>query len=96
MDPKWVDDQLIWRMEKELAFMPAFNESISTVTGKPYGHHLYSWNSGYWWLRREVRKNMGLTGPDPVDQRMDKALGVIHVDGFLKLDPTNATLRTRN
>ena len=95
MDSKWVDDQLIWRMEKELAFMPAFHESISTVTGKPYGHHLYSWNSGYWWLRREVRKNLGMTGSDPVDEYMDKALGVKHVNGFLKLDPANATLRAK-
>ena len=95
MDPKWVDDHLIWRMEKELAFMPAFHESISTVTGKPHGHHLYSWNSGYWWLRREVRKNLGLTGSDPVDEHMDKALGVIHLNGFLKLDPANATLRAK-
>ena len=95
MDSKWGDDQLIWRMEKELAFMPAFHESISTVTGKPYGHHLYSWNSGYWWLRREVRKNLGMTGSDPVDEYMDKALGVKHVNGFLKLDPANATLRAK-
>ena len=95
MDPKWVDDHLIWRMEKELAFMPAFHESISTVTGKPHGHHLYSWNSGYWWLRREVRKNLGMTGSDPVDEQMDKALGVTHVNGFLKLDPAGATLRVK-
>lgn len=95
MDPKWVDEHLIWRMEKELAFMPAFHESISTVTGKPHGHHLYSWNSGYWWLRREVRKNLGMTGSDPVDQQMDKALGVTHINGFLKLDPAGATLRVK-
>jgi hypothetical protein len=95
MDPKWVDDQLIWRMEKELAFMPAFHESISTVTGKPHGHHLYSWNSGYWWLRREVRKRLGITGTDPVDDHMDKSLGITHLNGFLKLDPAKATLRAK-
>ena len=95
MDPKWVDDQLVWRMEKELAFMPAFHESISTVTGKPHGHHLYSWNSGYWWLRREVRKQLGMTGPDPVEVRMDKELGIIHNNGYLMVDPSAATIRPR-
>ena len=93
MKAKWVDDQLVWRMTKELAFMPAFHESISTVTGKPHGHHLYSWNSGYWWLRREVRKQLGIFGPDPVDERMDMGLGVIHENGYLKLDPSAATIR---
>ena len=93
MDAKWVDDQLIWRLEKELAFMPAFHESISTVTGKPHGHHLYSWNSGYWWLRREVRKQLGLNDPDPVELQMDKELGISHRNGFLVLDPSITTLR---
>jgi hypothetical protein len=95
MDPKWVDDQLLWRMEKELAFMPAFHESISTVTGKPHGHHLYSWNSGYWWLRREVRKQLGQTGPDSVEEHMDKELGIVHRNGYLSLDPASAKLRPR-
>ncbi|MEI6051022.1 MAG: hypothetical protein WCS03_19205 [Bacteroidota bacterium] len=44
---KWGHDQLVWKMEKEQPLMPAFHESISTVSGKPHGHHLYSWNSGY-------------------------------------------------
>ena len=48
-----VDALLVERMAREIAYTPAFNESISTVTGKPHGHILYSWNSGYWWLRRE-------------------------------------------
>ena len=87
MDPKWVDDQLVWRMEKELAFMPAFHESISTVTGKPHGHHLYSWNSGYWWLRREVRKRLKLQGTDPVEKEMDRRMGIIHSNEYLLLDP---------
>jgi hypothetical protein len=58
MDSTWVDDRLAWRLEKELAHMPAFHESISTTDGRPHGHHLYSWNSGFWWLRREVRKQL--------------------------------------
>lgn len=93
MDPEYIDEQLVWRLEKELAFMPAFHESISTVTGKPHGNHLYSWNSGYWWLRREVRKRLGLTGPDPVEVRMDRELGVVRKNGYLMLDPSFATLR---
>ncbi|MBI2435643.1 MAG: hypothetical protein HYV26_22540, partial [Candidatus Hydrogenedentes bacterium] len=56
MDSAWIDEKLLWRLEKELAVMPAFHESISTVDGHPHGHHLYSWNSGFWWLRREVRQ----------------------------------------
>jgi len=93
MDPEWVDKQLVWRLGKELAFMPAFHESISTVTGKPHGQHLYSWNSGYWWLRREVRKNLGLTNPDPVEERLDEELGIVHRNGYLVLDPALAKLR---
>ena len=95
MDAKWIDDQLVWRLEKELAFMPAFHESINTLTGKPHGHHLYSWNSGYWWLRREIRQCLGLTGRDPVEELMDKKLGIIHQNGFLVLDPSKATLRPK-
>ena len=87
MDAKWVDDHLIWRLKKELVFMPAFHESISTVDGKPYGHHLYSWNSGYWWYRREVRKLLGFTGPDPVEGQMDKELKIVHRNGYLVLEP---------
>ncbi|OPZ66929.1 MAG: hypothetical protein BWY83_02747 [bacterium ADurb.Bin478] len=87
MDSKWVDEQLVWRLKKELAFMPAFHESISTVSGRPHGHHLYSWNSGYWWLRREVRKRLGFSGEDPVHARMDKELGVASKGGYLILQP---------
>jgi len=93
MDTKWVDDQLVWRLEKELAFMPAFHESINTLNGEPHGHHLYSWNSGYWWLRREVRARLGFGGPDSVEELMDKKLGIVHRDGYLALDPSTATLR---
>jgi hypothetical protein len=94
MPSDWVDDKLLWRMEKELAWMPAFHESISTLTGKPHGHHLYSWNSGFWWLRREVRKHMGITGPDPLLTRLDEKLGIVKQDGYLAYDPDKATLHT--
>lgn len=93
MSSDWIDNQIVWRMEKELAFMPAFHESISTITGKPHGQHLYSWNSGYWWLRREVRRSLGMEGPDKVEEQIDKALGIIHHNGYLLLDPSLATMR---
>ena len=96
MDPKWVDDKLLWRLEKELAWMPAFHESISTVTGKPHGHHLYSWNSGYWWLRREIRKNLGLKGPDPLDARVDDLLNVKRQDGYLSLRAPSGSEASRS
>ncbi len=95
MDPNWVDDRLLWRLEKELVHMPAFHESISTVNGRPYGHHLYSWNSGFWWLRREVRKQLGLTGADPLESRLDQKLGVVRREGHLVLDPAAAQLRPK-
>jgi hypothetical protein len=95
IDSKWVDNQLVWRLGKELAFIPAFHESISTVTGKPHGQHLYSWNSGYWWLRSEVRKKLGFDDPDPVGEHMDKELGIVHRNGYLVLDPALATLRPK-
>ena len=88
-----VDQHLIWRIEKELAFVPAFNESISTVTGKPHGHILYSWNSGYWWLRHEFRKRQKQNGPDPVEVAINQKLGVVHDRGGLRLEPAQATLR---
>ncbi len=93
MDSKWVDNQLLWRIRKELAFNAAFNESISTVTGKPHGHMLYAANSGYWWLRREVRNRLGFSGPDPIEEQLDKELGIVHRDGYLVLDPSQATFR---
>jgi hypothetical protein len=82
-----VDALLVERMAREIAYAPAFNESISTVTGKPHGHILYSWNSGYWWLRREIRKRLGQTGPDPVDAAIDRRLGVVRENGALRLEP---------
>ena len=93
MDPKWVDERLLWRLGKELAFMPAFHESLNTVNGRPHGHHLYSWNSGFWWLRREVRKQMKLSGSDPLEAQLDAELGISRPQGFLQLQPETARLR---
>lgn len=95
MPPEWVDDKLLWRLEKELAYMPAFHESISTVNGKPHGHHLYSWNSGFWWLRREIRARLGMTGPDPLAARLDAEYGISRRDGQLIFDPAAAPERNR-
>lgn len=93
MDENWVNERLLWRLEKELAMMPAFHESISTVNGKPHGHHLYSWNSGFWWLRREIRTRLGLSGDDPLAANLDRELGIEHRDGGLVLEPGKAKLR---
>ncbi len=82
-----VDALLAERIEREIAQVPAFNESISTVDGHPHGHILYSWNSGYWWLRRQVRQRLGQTSPDPVGPAIDARLGVIRVSGALALAP---------
>ncbi len=82
-----VDALLVERIGREIAYAPAFNESISTVNGKPHGHVLYSWNSGYWWLRREIRKRLGQTGPDPVDAAIDRRFGVVREKGALRLEP---------
>jgi len=93
MDPEDLDNRLLWRLEKELTYLPAFHESINTVNGQPHGHHLYSWNSGFWWLRREVRQRLGLEGPDPLEAKLDEKLGVKRLAGYLVLDPEAATLR---
>ena len=95
MDPKWVDERLLWRLGKELVYMPAFHESLNTVKGVPHGHHLYSWNSGFWWLRREVRKQLKLSGPDPLEAQLDEELGVTRHNGFLQLQPETARLRPK-
>lgn len=87
------DARILWRLERELATMPAFHESISTVDGHPHGHHLYSWNSGFWWLRDRVRERMGMTGPDPLATALDEKLDVVRRDGMLYLEPEKATLR---
>ncbi len=82
-----VDSLLAERIEREIARVPAFNESISTVDGHPHGHILYSWNSGFWWLRKEIRRRLGQTGPDPVGAAIDRRLGVVRDNGVLRLDP---------
>ncbi len=93
MDPNWIDEKLLWRLERELAVMPAFHESISTVDGHPHGHHLYSWNSGFWWLRHEVRRHLGMEGADPLSAALDEKLGIDAVDGMLMLDPAMSGTR---
>jgi hypothetical protein len=87
------DAALVKRIEAELAHVPAFHESISTVTGKPHGHINYSWNSGYAWLRQQFRQRQGTAGPDPVAVAIDRELGVTRGPGGLHLDPGTATLR---
>ena len=57
------------------------------------GHHLYSWNSGFWWLHREVRARLGLKGDDALAANLDRELGVGHRDGFLVLESAKAKLR---
>jgi hypothetical protein len=89
-DPAEVDRLLAERIEREIAHVPAFNESISTVDGRPHGNILYSWNSGYWWLRKEIRRRLGRTGRDPVDAAVDAKLGVVHDGRFLRLEPAAA------
>jgi hypothetical protein len=83
-----VDRRLIDRIVIELTYNPAFNEDINTVTGKPHGHILYSWNSGYWWLRKEIRRRLGQTETDPVGVAIDAKLGVVRDNGALRLEPS--------
>jgi hypothetical protein len=85
-----VNSLLVDRIKAEIAQVPAFNESISTVDGHPHGHILYSWNSGYWWLRKEIRRRLRQTGPDPVEAAIDGRLGVVREKGVLRLDPDRA------
>ena len=82
-----VEGRLVERIQLELRHDPAFNEDIDTLTGKPHGNILYSWNSGFWWLRQEIRKRLGQTGPDPVGEALDKHLGVLREGGMLRLEP---------
>ena len=82
-----VDALLVERIALEMAHVPAFNESISTVNGQPHGHILYSWNSGFWWLRKEIRRQLGQTGRDAVGAALDARLGIVRDHGALRLDP---------
>ena len=93
MDPAWVDEKLLWRLERELATMPAFHESISTVDGHPHGHHLYSWNSGFWWLREQVLARRPDVDGSKLLVELDQKLGIVRKDGLLALSPGLATLR---
>lgn len=88
-----VNALLAERIGREIARVPAFNESISTVDGHPHGHILYSWNSGYWWLRREIRRRLGRPGADPVDAQVDTRLGVTRVRGYLEFAPPSEAER---
>lgn len=85
-----VDALLAERIMKEIVHVPAFNESISTVNGQPHGHVLYSWNSGFWWLRNQIRGHLGQTGPDPVGEAVNAKLGVIREEAGLRLEPETA------
>jgi hypothetical protein len=82
-----VDALLAERIAREIAKVPAFNESISTVDGHPHGHILYSWNSGFWWLRREIRRRLQQTGDDSVARAIDTRLRVVREGGTLRLAP---------
>ncbi|MDX2032504.1 MAG: hypothetical protein SF339_17650 [Blastocatellia bacterium] len=64
------------RIAEEIALVPAFNEDIDTVTGRPHGHILYSWNSGYAWLRKMFRQRLNRVGDDPVDALINRKLKI--------------------
>ena len=87
------DAARVKRIEAELVHVPAFHESISTVTGKPHGHINYSWNSGYAWLRQQFRQRQGIAGPDPVAVAIDRELGVTRGPEGLHLNLAAVTLR---
>jgi hypothetical protein len=65
------------------------------VDGRPHGHILYSWNSGYWWLRREIRRRLSQTGDDPVERAIDARLGVVRERGQLRLGFADQHFRQR-
>ena len=46
-----------------------------------------SWNSGYRWLRKKIRRRLGQTSPDPVGAAIDDRLGVLCENGVLRLEP---------
>ena len=85
-----VDARLIERIKLELANNPAFNEDINTVTGQPHGNTPYADYSVYIWLRREIRRRLNHTGPDPVGAAIDAHLGVVRENGVLRLEPEKA------
>jgi hypothetical protein len=93
MDPAWIEDRLLGRLEEEFASEPAFHEDIDTTNGRPHGNDFYSWNSGFWWMCGEACRRTGTGVSDHLAERLDEALGVKSRDGTLVLDPATATLR---
>jgi hypothetical protein len=93
MDPAWIEDRLLGRLEEEFASEPAFHEDIDTTNGRPHGNDFYSWNSGFWWMCQEACRRTGTGVSDHLAKRLDEALGVKSRDGTLVLDPATATLR---
>lgn len=90
-----VDARLVERIGLELADVPAFHEDIHTETGKPHGNTPYADYSAYVWLRAEIRRRLGQTGPDPVGRAIDARLGVVREGGVLALDPGRAGTEDR-
>ena len=93
MKAEEMDRRLVERIMAEVKHYPAFSGSINTVTGRPHGHILYSSHSGYAWMRPEIRKRLGLDGPDAVAEAVDKRLGVVNdkmanEKGWLRLSGT--------
>ncbi len=82
-----VDARLIERIKLELVRRPAFNEDIDTVSGTPHGNSPYADYSGYLWLRSEIRRRLGQTGPDPVGSAIDAHLKVVREKGLLRMEP---------
>ncbi|HZZ44514.1 MAG TPA: hypothetical protein VFE58_16380 [Tepidisphaeraceae bacterium] len=80
-----VDEKLIERIKLELVRHPAFNEDINTVTGEPHGNTPYADYSAYLWLRNELRQRAGQSGSDPVEEAIDRRLGVVKENGALIL-----------
>lgn len=80
-----VDARLTERILLELRDHPAFHEDIHTVTGQPHGNMPYADYSAYIWLRSEIRRRLGQTGPDPVETTVDAQLRVTREGGALRL-----------
>lgn len=90
-----VDARLIERIKLELVRYPGFSEDINTVTGEPHGNKPYADYSAYVWLRKEIRRRLGQTGPDPVGAAIDTQLGVVRESGVLRLEPDKASKAPR-
>ena len=88
-----VDARLIERVKLELVKNPAFNEDINTVTGAPHGNAPYADFSAYVWLRKEIRRRLGQTGPDLVGLAIDAKLAVVRENGILRLSLEKQSMR---